>query len=187
MSQAVYWAVALAEIALAAFRMTDPNTLPSVIQHAVCTLLANVQDAPITFHFLLGTALVVIGGFFRRLCFDTLGRFFTFELAARKGHQLVKTGPYAIVRHPSYTAAVVQFSGVLILHGSRSSWLRHSGVLNIPGVETVIVAWLLWRAIIVTSLVCRIDSEEKVLKSMFGDEWQNWAKVVRYRLIPGIY
>ncbi|CAF4350854.1 unnamed protein product, partial [Rotaria sordida] len=32
----------------------------------------------------------------------TLGAFFTFELTIRSTHKLIKTGPYAYVRHPSY-------------------------------------------------------------------------------------
>ncbi|CAF1457475.1 unnamed protein product, partial [Rotaria sordida] len=31
----------------------------------------------------------------------TLGAFFTFELTIRSTHKLIKTGPYAYVRHPS--------------------------------------------------------------------------------------
>lgn len=183
----VYWAVSLAEIALTASRMTDPNTLPSVIQNAVGPFLPRIQDVPITSPFLLGTALVTTAGYLRWSCFRTLGRFFTFELTTRKGHQLVTAGPYSVVRHPSYSAAILQYAGVVILHGSATSWLRQSGVLGIPGLKAVLLAWLMERTITVISLVRRINQEEEVVKSMFGDEWQRWAKVVRYRLIPGIY
>ena len=162
--------------------MTGPNTLPSV-----GPLLGRIQDTPINSHFLLGTAVVATGGLLRWWCFRTLGRFFTFELTVRKGHQLITTGPYAVVRHPSYAAAVLQFIGVVLLHGSQTSWLRHSGILGIPGVRTVALAWLMERAIAVTSLLRRISHEEEVVKSKFGDEWRNWAKIVRYRVIPGIY
>jgi len=39
----------------------------------------------------------------------------------------------------------------------------------------------------VISLLRRINQEEEIVKSLFGDEWKSWAKVVRHRLIPGIY
>lgn len=77
--------------------------------------------------------------------------------------------------------------GVATLHGSPTSLLRRSGVLNIPGVKTVAWAWLVWKILSVSSHVGRINQEEEVLKSMAGDEWQRWARVVRYKLIPGIY
>ncbi|KAG1763174.1 hypothetical protein EDD22DRAFT_777427 [Suillus occidentalis] len=181
-AQIVYWGVSLAEIALTLTRMTDPKTLPSVIQNTI-----ESRTVPITRPFILGTALVATAGYLRWSCFRTLGRFFTFELTTRKGHQLVTNGPYSIVRHPSYSAAIMQYLGVVVLHGSATSWLRQSGVLDLPGVKPVLIAWLLERTITVISLVRRINQEEEVVKSMFGDEWRMWAKDVRYRLIPGIY
>ncbi|KAG2362357.1 hypothetical protein BDR07DRAFT_1407093 [Suillus spraguei] len=150
--------------------------LPSVIQNTISPFLPRIQDVPITRPFLVGTALVATAGYLRWSCFRTLGRFFTFELTTRKGHQLVTNGPYSIVRHPSYSAALLQYIGVVTLR-----------VLDLPGVKPVVLAWLLERTITVTSLMRRINQEEDVVRSMFGDEWQRWAKVVRYRLIPGIY
>jgi protein-S-isoprenylcysteine O-methyltransferase Ste14 len=158
------------------------------MQHAVVPFLRKIQVTPITSHFLFGTAVVVTGGLLRLWCFRTLGRFFTFELTVRKGHQLVKTGPYSIVRHPAYAASLLQFTGVLILHGFRTTWLKDSGILDsVPGLKMIVLAWLVERTIAVISLVRRIGEEEVVVKSLFGDEWKKWAKVVRYRLIPGIY
>ncbi|KAG2128983.1 hypothetical protein DEU56DRAFT_741644 [Suillus clintonianus] len=187
----IYWGVSCAETALILSRITDPSTLPSVIQNAVGPILPRIQDkiqdVPITPHFLFGTAVVAAAGYLRWSCFRTLGRFFTFELTTRKGHQLVTGGPYSVVRHPSYSAAIMQYIGVVILHGSATSWLRQSGVLGIPGLKVVLLGWLLERTVTVVSLVRRINQEEEVVKSMFGDEWKRWAKVVRYRLIPGIY
>lgn len=186
-SKIVYWGISLAEIALIVSRMTDLKTLPSVVQNTIGPFLPRIQDVPITRPFILGTALVASAGYLRWSCFRTLGHFFTFELTARKGHQLVTSGPYSIVRHPSYAAAILQYIGVTVLHGSATSWVRQSGVLDLPGVKLVLLAWLLERTITVTSLVRRINQEEEVVKSMFGDEWQRWANAVRYRIIPGIY
>ncbi|KAG1805201.1 uncharacterized protein BJ212DRAFT_1486503 [Suillus subaureus] len=167
----VYWSVSLAETALIVTRITDPNTLPSVVQNTISPFLPRIQDVPITRPFVLGTALVTAAGYLRWSCFQTLGRFFTFELTTRKGHQLVTNGPYSI-----WSCTDLRPRG-----------LDDQGVLDLPGVKLVLLAWLLERTITVTSLVRRINQEDEVVKSMFGDEWQRWAKVVRYRLIPGIY
>jgi len=159
-----------------------------MVQHVVGPLLGMIQDVPISSPFLYGAVLIVSGGLIRWWCFRTLGRFFTFELSVRKEHRLVKTGPYAIVRHPSYTGGFVQLIGVPILHGSRTSWLRASGILEtIPGLKMFVLVWLMEDIIIALVLLLRTSHEEEIVKSHFGDEWKRWAKVVRYRLIPYIY
>ncbi|KAG2035722.1 hypothetical protein BDR03DRAFT_962007 [Suillus americanus] len=181
----IYWAVSFAEIATIASHATDYlSVIQTITQYAVGH---RVLDTPITFPFILGTALAITGGLVRWWCYRTLGRFFTFQLSVRKGHHIVTTGPYAVIRHPSYTAAMMQVVGILILHGSPTSWLRHSGILDIPGLKLAVAAWLAQMMIAMINLVCRVSQEDEVLKSAFGDEWERWAKVVRYRLIPGVY
>jgi len=185
-AQVVCWAISLAEIAVTVSRATGRGN-SDMIQYAVGPLLRDIRSTYITPTFLFGTAFVVAGGLLRWWCYRTLGRFFTFQLSVRKGHQLITTGPYAIVRHPAYTANTLQFIGVLILYGSRTSWLRDSGVLAIPGLKAIVLIWLIERTITAICLVRRISEEEEVVKSNFGDDWKRWAKVVRYQLIPGIY
>lgn len=183
--KAIYWAVSLAEIATIVSCTTDSlPTIWAITQHAVGQ---RIRDTPITFPFILGTALAVAGGLIRWWCFRTLGRYFTFQLSVRKGHRIVTTGPYAVIRHPSYTAGIIQIIGMLILHGSPTSWLRHSGVLNIPGLKLVVVAWLAQVTLLMINIVGRVSQEDEVLKSAFGDDWERWAKAVRYRLVPGVY
>lgn len=183
--KAIYWAVSFTEIATIVSCTTDSlSTIWAIIQHAVGQ---RIRDTPITFPFILGTALAVVGGLIRWWCFRTLGRYFTFQLSVRKGHRIVTTGPYAVIRHPSYTAGIVQVIGMLILHGSHTSWLRNSGVLNIPGLKLVVMAWLAQVIVLTINVIGRVSEEDKVLKLAFKDEWERWAKAVRYRLVPGVY
>ncbi|KAG1886254.1 hypothetical protein F4604DRAFT_70747 [Suillus subluteus] len=183
--KAIYWAVSFAEIATIASHTTDSlSVIQAITQYAVGH---RIRDMPITFPFILGTALAITGGLVRWWCYRTLGRFFTFQLSVRKGHHIVTTGPYAVIRHPSYTAAIIHFIGILILHGSPTSWLRQSGILDVPGLKLAVVAWLAQMSFIIINIVCRISQEDEALKSAFGDEWERWAKVVRYRLVPGVY
>jgi protein-S-isoprenylcysteine O-methyltransferase Ste14 len=82
----------------------------------------------------------------------------------------------------------MQYIGVLILYGSRTSWLRDSGVIDtIPALKSAVLVWVVEGAITTMGLLLRVSQEEEVMKAQFGDEWKRWAKVVRYRLIPGIY
>lgn len=170
-----YWAISFLEIAIIAYHTTDPNSV------------SMIRDTPITFAFVFGTTLAVMGGLIRWWCYRTLGRFFTFQLSLREGQHIITTGPYAVIRHPSYTAGMVEVIGILILHGSTDSWLRQSGVLNIPGLQVIVVAWLAEVTLLLINVVVRISQEEQLLKSAFRGEWERWAKAVRYRLIPGIY
>ncbi|KAG1864875.1 hypothetical protein F4604DRAFT_1957043 [Suillus subluteus] len=185
-TKAISWAIALTELAVTTSHATDPNIFPSELQ-AVISSLRVVQDVSITSPFLFGTTLIVLGGFVRWWCFRTLGRFFTFKLSVRKGHHLVTSGPYGVVRHPSYAGAALLTIGQLILHGSPSSLVRRSGVLNIPALKAIAVVVLTGRMIIAASLILRIRHEDETVKSISRAEWENWAKVVKYRLVPGIY
>jgi protein-S-isoprenylcysteine O-methyltransferase Ste14 len=76
---------------------------------------------------------------------------------------------------------------MLILHGSHTSWLRNSGVLNIPGLKLVVMAWLAQVIVLTINVIGRVSEEDRVLKLAFKDEWERWAKAVRYRLVPGVY
>ncbi|KAG1810663.1 uncharacterized protein BJ212DRAFT_1448685 [Suillus subaureus] len=185
-TKAISWAIAFTELAITTSHFIDPNIFPNGLQTVIGSLRA-IQDISITFPFLFGTTLIVIGGFIRWWCFRTLGRFFTFKLSVRKGHQLVTSGPYGVVRHPSYAGAALLSIGQFILHGSLSSLVRRSGVLNIPALKAIAVVVLMGRMIVVACLVLRIRHEDETVKSISRVEWENWAKVVKYRLIPGIY
>ncbi|KAG2039957.1 hypothetical protein BDR03DRAFT_1035442 [Suillus americanus] len=183
---AISWAIALTELAITASHATDPNIFPSELQ-AVIVSLRVIQDISITSPFLFGTALIVLGGFIRWWCFRTLGHFFTFKLSVHKGHHLVTSGPYGVVHHPSYAGAALLTIGQFILHGSPSSLARCSGVLNIPALKVIVVAVLSWRMIVAASLILRIRHEDETVKSISRAEWENWAKVVKYHLVPGNY
>ncbi|KAG1797226.1 hypothetical protein EV424DRAFT_1432191 [Suillus variegatus] len=183
--KALYWIVSFAEVAIIASQTADSlSVIQAIARHATGH---GIHDTPITFPFILGTTLTAAGGLGRWWCYRTLGRFFTFELSVRKGHHIVTTGPYAVIRHPAYTAGIMQLIGMVMLHGSPTSWLRHSGVLDIPGLKLAVMSWLVGVTLLGIGSVFRVSEEDKALKSAFGDEWARWAKAVRYRLIPGIY
>ncbi|EIW84539.1 hypothetical protein CONPUDRAFT_151555 [Coniophora puteana RWD-64-598 SS2] len=51
--------------------------------------------------FITGALLALAGSQLRLLCFRTLGKHFVFNVALKKNHRLITSGPYSIVRHPS--------------------------------------------------------------------------------------
>lgn len=52
--------------------------------------------------FLIGTLLVISRGLLRWSCYRYLGKMFTYEVPVQEKHYLVTSGPYSVVRHPSY-------------------------------------------------------------------------------------
>src|SRR5690349_7767512 len=68
--------------------------------------------------FFLGVAMMVVGSAFRRHCFRMLGQSFTGDVRADANQQVVTRGAYSILRHPSYTAAIIMNSGLAIALGT---------------------------------------------------------------------
>jgi len=73
----------------------------------------------ISWPFLVGTLMASFGGIIRYKCYRALGRMFTFEMSILRNHKLITSGPYAIVRHPSYVGCILAVSGILLIHGSK--------------------------------------------------------------------
>ncbi|EKM52178.1 uncharacterized protein PHACADRAFT_212748 [Phanerochaete carnosa HHB-10118-sp] len=117
--------------------------------------------------FAIGTLFMVVGTLIRVASYRQLGRHFTFELAIRKDHKLVTSGPYSVVRHPSYTGYWVYITGIAVSQLGPGSLYAELG---------------LWR-----NPLGFLAGEDSALLQEFGDEWLVWAKRTPYRLVPGIY
>ena len=84
----------------------------------------------------------------------------------KKGQTLVKTGPYAIVRHPIYTGLSVGIIGTAIAVG------KYQSIISI--VCILLFSWM------------RITAEEKLLTERFGKEYDQYKKEVKFAFIPGL-
>ncbi len=96
-----------------------------------------------------------------------LGRFFTVDVAVAADHRIVDTGPYRLVRHPSYTGLLLQFAGLSISLGNGMS------------VAVIILPTLL-------ALLYRIRVEEKALRTGLGEAYAVYMQRTA-RLIPWIF
>jgi len=83
-----------------------------------------------------------------------------------RGHVLVSSGPYRFIRHPGYSGAIFYYIAMPVALGSL--W----GVL--PAGLTVIAT------------VIRTALEDKMLRNEL-DGYLDYAKRVRYRLLPGLW
>ena len=73
---------------------------------------------------IVGALATFFGAIIRVACFRALGPLFTFELAITPSHSLVTTGPYAWVRHPSYTGIYLTLLGASAVGLAPGAWLR---------------------------------------------------------------
>ncbi|MFW9955944.1 MAG: methyltransferase family protein [Candidatus Thorarchaeota archaeon] len=115
----------------------------------------------------LGVVVLLLGGVILLLSRYYLGHFGGPRIVIEDDHQLVTRGPYQHIRHPIYLGMLLLFIGYLVSLG---------GVLVSIG----------WTIILFFILRERINQEEDLLKSQFGDEYD--AYIARTsRLIPYLY
>ncbi len=98
---------------------------------------------------------------------QTLGRFFRTIVILQPQHQLVTSGPYRFLRHPSYSSAIVTLIGLgLILN----NWVSLILVVLIP------LPGFLWR----------IRVEEQALFQRFGNEFLEYRRK-SWELLPPVW
>ena len=110
--------------------------------------------------------LLVLGSLLRRYCWRTLGEYFTGDVQARAGQPVIRTGPYRLVRHPSYSAGIVMYAGIGL----------------------ALCNWLSIAVLIITATVTysyRISVEERALLDTIGEPYRIYMQG-RKRLIPYI-
>jgi protein-S-isoprenylcysteine O-methyltransferase Ste14 len=159
----------------------------SVYETGAVQLLRTLQPVPITPAFLAGSIMVIIGGVVRLYCSLALGKHWNSLLSIRKEHKLVTSGLYSVVRHPSYTAFLIKYVGLIVMYGSTGSWMRESGVLQVPFVKVIAAIYFLLFTALAGLAIQRPPEEDKMLQRALGEEWESWAKRVKYRLLPGVY
>ena len=64
--------------------------------------------------FWLGAAVTVSGLLFAVWAREHLGRNWSSQVSIKQDHELITSGPYAVVRHPIYTGILVGFLGLAI-------------------------------------------------------------------------
>lgn len=174
--------------AIAVVAREFPSPLSTRILSILLSDPATADRLVIERTFVAGFLLIIFGGIIRKICYDTLGKFFTYQLAVFKDHKLVTTGPYGVVRHPAYTGFLLASTGLLLVMFTPGSYLWESGIL---GTWWKAALWGLWAFVSVimvqVSAVKRVPREDMVLRQQFGTEWEAWAQRTRYKLVPYLY
>ena len=112
---------------------------------------------------MLGVALVAAGLAFTVWARVHLGRNWSATVTLKDDHELIRSGPYRLVRHPIYTGILVAFAGSALVRGE---WRAALAV--------VIVLAALWR---------KLRLEERWLEETFGEAYARYRAEVA-ALIP---
>jgi len=116
---------------------------------------------------IVGLIMVITGIGLRFWSIRTLGRFFSATVQVKQEHQLIQHGPYAVLRHPSYTGAFLAILGCAVI---LQAWFALV-------LATLAMGYAYWQ---------RIEKEEKALADNFGEDYINYQSST-YRLFPFVW
>jgi protein-S-isoprenylcysteine O-methyltransferase Ste14 len=114
--------------------------------------------------FIAGLLMMFLGSLLRRYCWRTLGEYFTGDVRAKPDQTVITSGPYRLVRHPSYTGGMMIFIGLGLALGS---WFSLA-LLTIATIATYSY---------------RVAVEERALLDAIGEPYSSYMKE-RKRFIP---
>jgi len=97
----------------------------------------------------------------------TMGKNWSLVARTREDHQLVQTGPFAVVRHPIYVALFLFMIAMAVAYG-------HTGNLILAVPIYAVATWF------------RVRHEERLLRGQFGGDYDAYAARVK-RFVPGVF
>jgi protein-S-isoprenylcysteine O-methyltransferase Ste14 len=117
--------------------------------------------------FVIAFAILWAGIALRWWSFRALGRYFTFRVMTSADQPVISTGPYRILRHPSYLGVLLALLGVGLTYGN---WISVASLVVLPTI----------------GFINRIQVEEAALAATLGDRYTSYASG-RKRLIPLVW
>ena len=114
-----------------------------------------------------GVVMIATGIWFRAWAVRTLGQFFTPTVQIKEEHQLINSGPYKIIRHPSYFAAFLSIMGGAVL------------LESMVGIAVSIIAMSV-------AYYVRIGIEERKLLEHFGNSYKEYMLQTK-KIIPFVF
>ncbi len=165
---ALYWLVSAANVKAAQRReplASRSAHLGAVVLAAVLLGAPRLSGVPLLYDRMLpaGAAtaipgcMLVLGGLalsaWARL---HLGRNWSGRVTLKQDHELIRTGPYAIVRHPIYTGLLAAIAGTAVVLGE---WRGLAA--------SVLMGLSYWR---------KLRIEERLLRGTFGDNYLRYCE-----------
>jgi protein-S-isoprenylcysteine O-methyltransferase Ste14 len=116
--------------------------------------------------FWLGAAVTIAGLLFAVWAREHLGKNWSRSVTIKQGHELITSGPYAVVRHPIYSGILTGFLGMAI------------AVSQVRG----FVAF----ALVFLALWLKLRMEEEWMRSQFGETYATYARQTA-ALVPYLF
>lgn len=105
--------------------------------------------------FWLGATVAIAGLLFAVWAREHLGRNWSRSVTIKQGHELITSGPYAVVRHPIYTGILTGFLGMAI------------AISQVRGfIAFVLIFLAFW---------IKFRMEEQWMRSQFGEAYATYA------------
>ena len=139
------------------------SVFSSVVEWAYFT----TDQSKVNSSTIIGFCFLLTGICFRVWSINVLGKNFTATVKITREHELIRTGPYKFIRHPSYLGAFIAIVGCPIF-------------LN--DTFTIFIACIA----MMTAYYFRINVEERTLSNHFGEFYEDYKKET-YRLVPLIW
>lgn len=117
--------------------------------------------------FTIGMTVLLAGIALRLWSFTTLGRYFSYAIVVNPDQPVVSSGPYRIVRHPSYTGGLLAYAGIGM---TSANWVGLAAMTLPP----------------IAAAVWRIHAEENALLTVLGHQYRSYATGHK-RLIPLVW
>lgn len=109
-----------------------------------------------------GAAITCLGLAFSIWARQHIGRYWSSSVSIRADHQLIRTGPYARIRHPIYTGILGAVAGTVLADG------HYAGLAALA----IVIAGLSWKAL----------REEHLLRREFGPAFEEHKRLTGFFL-----
>jgi protein-S-isoprenylcysteine O-methyltransferase Ste14 len=171
---ASYWWILSRNVKITAQREPLLSRLLHVVPLVLAALLLWAPSVPVpllggrflplaAWPFWTGAATTALGLLFAVWARHHIGSNWSGIVTIKQDHELVTSGPYALVRHPIYAGLMLAFVGSAT---ARAEW---RGILAVA-----IALWALWR---------KLRLEEQWMRKQFGEAYQIYSSRVA-ALVP---
>src|SRR3984957_11654607 len=106
--------------------------------------------------FCIGAAIAIAGVLFAVWAREHLGSNWSSAVTIKQGHELITTGPYAVVRHPIYTGILIGFLGMAIAISEVRGFIDFGLIF--------LAFWI------------KLRMEEQWMRAQFGEVYSTYAR-----------